>query len=148
MTVGTLAAGAALVLRDLLQDLVGKAVVVAVIVVGAVLSFAVAAPQIAVASVVAFTFAELADLIVYTRIRARASFGSRWWAVAVIASGIVGALVDTALFIGIAFGWPIDWPLALGQLIGKTLVSLLFVVVAKGVSRVVSDPADREPARA
>ncbi|WP_433635562.1 VUT family protein [Nocardia sp. CA-120079] len=145
---GTFAAGAALVLRDFVQDAAGIRAVLAVIAAGAGLSFVVAAPQLAVASMVAFTFAELADLLAYTPIRAHAEFGSQLWALAVIASGAVGAVVDTLLFLGIAFGWSAVPSALTGQLVGKTVVSMLFVLMAKGVSRVVSDPADRKPTRA
>lgn len=154
-TAGTLAAGAALALRDALQDTAGKWVVFAAVAVGAVMSFVIASPQLAVASAVAFAVSELADMRVYTPLRSRAGFGSRRWSAAVLASGVVGAVVDTALFLGIAFGWAAVMPAMWGQLVGKTGASVLFVAVTllvlvarKGVIRVVSDPTDRQPSRA
>jgi hypothetical protein len=148
-TAGTLAAGAALALRDALQDAAGKAAVLVAVVLGAVLSFAWSAPALAVASATAFAVAELADLLVYTPLRNRAEFGSRVWATAVLASGVVGAVVDTVLFLRIAYGWSALKPdVVAGQFMGKILVSLLFVVAVKGVRRAVPHPSHREPARA
>lgn len=147
-TAGTLAAGAALALRDALQDTAGKAAVMGAVAIGAALSFVVASPALAVASAVAFMVAELADLLVYTPIRSRARFGSGLWAAAVLISGAVGAVVDTAVFLGIAFGWATVMPAMLGQLIGKTMASLVFVAAGKGVSCAVSRQPDQQPARA
>lgn len=147
-TAGTLAAGAALALRDALQDTAGKAAVVGAVAGGAVLSFALSSPALAVASATAFAVSELADLLVYTPIRARSRFGSNLWATAVMVSGVVGAVLDTVLFLAIAFGWSAVAAAMTGQLVGKTAASLLFVLAGKGVSCVVSDPSDREPARA
>lgn len=137
-TAGTLAAGSALVLRDALQDAAGKAAAMAAVAVGAVLSYALSTPALAVASAAAFAVAEVADLLAYTPIRARAKFGSGLWAVAVIVSGLVGAIVDTALFLGIAFGLAAVMPAMAGQLVGKTAASLLFVAVGRGVAGAVS----------
>src|SRR5690606_37394729 len=53
-TAGTSVAGAALALRDGIQDILGKRVVIGAIVAGAILSFAMSAPFIALASAVAF----------------------------------------------------------------------------------------------
>lgn len=147
-TAGTLAAGAALALRDALQDTAGKAAAMGAVAIGAALSFVVASPALAVASAVAFMVAELADLLVYTPIRSRARFGSGLWAAAVLLSGAVGAVVDTALFLGIAFGWAAVMPAMLGQLVGKTMASLVFVAAGKGVSCAVSRQSDQQPARA
>lgn len=154
-TAGTLAAGAALALRDALQDTAGKWAVFAAVAVGAVMSLVIASPQLAVASAVAFAVSELADMRVYTPLRSRAGFGSKRWSAAVLLSGAVGAVVDTALFLWIACGWAAVMPAMAGQLAGKTGASLLFVVATllvlvarKGVIRVVSDSSDRQPSRA
>lgn len=131
---GTFAAGVALALRDAVQDLLGRLAVVAVIAVGAVASFFVSTPAIAVASAVAFAVAELVDLLVYTPLRARASFGDRWWMAAVLLSGLVGAVVDTAVFIGLAFGWAAVGGAVAGQLVGKSWASLTYIAIGKAVS--------------
>src|SRR5829696_1154280 len=90
---GVLMVGVALVLRDLVQRSAGAAVAVVCIVVGAVLSALVAPPALAVASGAAFLLSEAADLAVYTPL------ARRRLALAVATSGLVGALVDSALFL-------------------------------------------------
>lgn len=120
-TAGTYLAGATFVLRDALQDTVGKRRTLAVIAMAAVLSFLVANPAIAVASAVAFLLAELADLAIYTPLRRRGYIR------AAIASNIVGALVDTVVFLGIA-GFPIQDAIA-GQMVGKLAVTAFAVAL-------------------
>lgn len=95
---GVLMIGLALVLRDWLHELAGWHWSLAAVIIGGVLSFLVSPPAIAVASAVAFTIAELADLSVYAPLRRRSR------PLAVMASQIVGAAVDSALFVYIAFG--------------------------------------------
>ena len=62
------------------------------------LSIWLATPRIAVASGSAFLVAQLLDIGVFNRLR-RLS----WWLAPLVAS-VLGSLVDTALFFGIAFG--------------------------------------------
>lgn len=132
-TAGTFAAGFALGFRDLVQDLLGRIAVLVAIVVGAALSFLVADPMIAVASGVAFLLAELADLAVYTPLRRRGQIGGRRWSLAVGASNLVGAVVDTAVFLGIAFGWStITAPVMAGQLVGKGWTTLALIAIVAG----------------
>jgi uncharacterized PurR-regulated membrane protein YhhQ (DUF165 family) len=85
--------GAALVLRDLVQRKHGIPASLACVAAGGLLSFFIAPPALAIASVSAFLFSELSDFAVYTPI-ARRSF-----AAAILASCGVGALVDSALFL-------------------------------------------------
>jgi uncharacterized PurR-regulated membrane protein YhhQ (DUF165 family) len=136
-TAGTLVAGATLALRDAVQDTLGRWVVVGAILAGAILSFAMSAPFIAIASAVAFLVSELADYGVYTPIRKRSRFGDRKWAIAVAASTVVGAVVDTVLFLGIAFGPAAILPALPGQLVGKVWAMLAFLLIGWAVSRVV-----------
>src|SRR5690242_15836629 len=70
-TAGTYFAGLSFVLRDSVQDSAGKRWTLAVIAMGAALSFLVADPFIALASAVAFALSELGDLAVYTPLRKR-----------------------------------------------------------------------------
>jgi uncharacterized PurR-regulated membrane protein YhhQ (DUF165 family) len=114
---GVLAIGVALVLRDLVQRAFGVRMALAAIVAGSVLSFILADPYIATASAAAFLLSELADLAVYTPLaRKRLAW-------AVILSGIVGAAVDSSLFLWLAFG---SLDLMAGQVIGKLYASALF----------------------
>lgn len=95
---GVLMIGAALVLRDWLHELAGWRWSAIAVLAGSILSLAVSPPAIAIASAAAFLFAEMADLLVYARLRG----GSK--PLAVMASQIVGAALDSALFVWIAFG--------------------------------------------
>ena len=132
-TAGTYAAGAALLLRDIVQDTCGWRWVLAGIAAGAALT-AVTSPALAVASTAAFLLAELLDMAVYTPLR------DRGWARAALASGIVGAVVDTYAFLALA-GFPITGQTVGGQLVGKTLWATLLpvtvIVAARMVRRVV-----------
>lgn len=120
-TVGTYFAGATFVLRDTIQDAGGKWLVLALIVTGAVLSYFIAAPFIALASGLAFLLSESADLAIYTPLR------ERGYLRAAIASNVVGAVVDTFVFLSVA-GFPI-WSSLGGQLVGKLLITLGVVVL-------------------
>ena len=135
-TAGTFAAGVTLALRDGIQDTLGRRAVLAVIVAGAALSFAIADPTIAIASAAAFLLAELLNFAVYTPIRERARFGDKRWAVAVTSSNLVGAIVDTAVFIGIAFGAAAIMPAMAGQLVGKVWATVLYLVIGAVVGAV------------
>lgn len=126
-TAGTWLAGVMFVLRDAAQDMLGKRWTLALIAAGAGLSFAVADPFIALASGVAFLVSEVSDFAVYTPLRRRGYIR------AAVASNIVGALVDTLLFLWIA-GFPIigAWQ---GQMVGKLTITgavVLAVAAARG----------------
>lgn len=95
---GVLMIGLALVLRDWLHELAGWRASAGAVVLGAALSLLVSPPAIAVASATALLFAEMADLAVYARLRERSK------PLAVVASQVVGAAIDSALFVWIAFG--------------------------------------------
>lgn len=95
---GVLLIGAALVLRDMVQNTFGTAMAIAAIAVGALLSFLTADPFLALASTLAFVVAEALDMAVYTPLRRRNM------ALAVLASGAAGAVADSLLFGRLAFG--------------------------------------------
>jgi queuosine precursor transporter len=120
-TAGTYFAGLAFILRDSVQDAAGRRAVLGIIVAGAALSYLVSDPFIALASGVAFLVSEVADMAVYTPLR------KGGYLRAAIASNVVGAFVDTVLFLWIA-GFPIVDALA-GQMVGKTAVTLAAVVL-------------------
>lgn len=113
---GVLMIGAALVLRDLVQEKFGATWSAAAVVAGACLSAFVAPPALAVASGAAFLASELLDLAVYTPLR------RRHLGLAVAASGIAGAIVDSALFLWLAFG---SLQFIDGQVLGKLWMSAL-----------------------
>lgn len=115
-TAGTYAAGLTFGVRDALHEAGGRWKVLAAIAVGAVLSWFVA-PSLAVASGVAFLLGELADFGIYSPLR------ERRWTLAVVASNIVGAAVDTVVFLWIAFGAAaLTQDAITGQMVGKTLM--------------------------
>lgn len=68
---GTVFAGTSLTARDLVHDRLGARGVAMGTAAGAGLSAVLASPQIAVASVVAFTASEILDALIYTRLRHR-----------------------------------------------------------------------------
>src|SRR5262249_16026406 len=68
---GVLLIGLALVLRDMVQRRLGRGLALAAIVAGALLSGAIAPPQLVVASTAAFFLSELADFAVYTPLQSR-----------------------------------------------------------------------------
>ena len=118
---GVLFAGAAFVARDWLREAGGRWPVVVAILSGAALSWGLEdVSRIAAASAVAFAVSELADSLVYEGLRSRSRL------LAVGASSAVGLVVDSVLFLAIAFG---DLDYLAGQLIGKTWVTLAAVVV-------------------
>lgn len=113
---GVLVVGASLVLRDMVHEAGGAKAALIAIGIGGVLSALFASPALLMASVVAFILAELADLAVYSPLRER-----RLW-LAVLLSGIAGAIVDSAVFLWIAFG-SLDF--IAGQIVGKMWMTLL-----------------------
>ncbi|WP_043659822.1 VUT family protein [Thermocrispum municipale] len=124
---GTVFAGASLTARDLVQDRLGARGVVMGIVAGAGLSAVFASPQIAVASVVAFTASEIVDALIYTRVRHRSRLG------AVAMSNAGGLVVDSVLFVPLAFGAFTAVP---GQLVGKAVATLLTLAALRIASAI------------
>lgn len=136
---GVYFAGLSFTLRDLTQDRLGKGWTIAAILVGAALS-ALLSPQLALASGGAFLLSELADLAVYTPLR------RRHWLGAVALSNTVGLVIDSALFLWLAFGSLAFLP---GQLVGKAWMTLLAIVALWAVRRRRDLPlGDREPGAA
>jgi hypothetical protein len=126
---GVLVIGAALVLRDMVQRACGVAWALLAVVVGSALSWLVADPFIALASAAAFLVSELADCAVYTPLQRR---GLIW---AVLASGFVGAAVDSVAFLWLAFG-SLDF--LAGQIVGKVWAVLVAVTVISAARRIQS----------
>lgn len=110
--------GLALVLRDLVQRRLGVQGALWAIAFGGLLSWLVAEPALVLASVAAFLFSELADLAVYTPLQRRRLV------LAVVLSSIVGLIVDTMIFLQLAFG-SLDF--MWGQVIGKAWMVLLAI---------------------
>ena len=118
---GVLMIGLALVLRDLAQRRLGLAHAFAAIVAGTALSGFLAPPALVMASAAAFFISESADLAVYTPLQKRGLI------LAVLASSLVGLVVDSVVFLWLAFG-SLDY--LAGQVVGKAwmlLAALPFV---------------------
>ncbi len=126
---GVFFAGLGFLLRCSLQELAGRLWVVAAIVAGALLSLYLGASahipgghvSIAVASAAAFLFSEFADFAVYTPLREKTIIGG------ISAAQIIGATVDSLLFLFLAFGASsLFGPHGLfwGQFVGKTIMVL------------------------
>jgi uncharacterized PurR-regulated membrane protein YhhQ (DUF165 family) len=112
---GVFFAGLAFILRDIVQDDLGKGWTIAAILVGAACSWFVS-PQFAVASGAAFLLSETADFLVYTPLRERA------WLLAALLSNTVGDVVDSLLFLWLAFGSLAN---IAGLLVGKWEMNVL-----------------------
>lgn len=117
---GVLMIGLALVLRDLVQRRLGARWAIGAILAGAALSALLAPPALVLASSIAFLLSELADFAVYTPLQRRRLV------LAVVASGLVGLVIDSLLFLQLAFG-SLDY--LSGQIIGKAWIVLLSIPV-------------------
>lgn len=115
---GVYLAGLVFGLRDVLHETGGPRWVVGAIVCGAALSYVLSdgatipggVVSIAVASAAAFLLSEFADFAVYTPLR------ERHWPIAAAVSNVAGAVVDSAVFLWLAFG---SLEFIAGQVVGK-----------------------------
>lgn len=123
---GVLMVGLALVLRDLVQRRLGVLAASAAILAGAGLSALLAPPALVVASALAFLLSEAADLAVYTPLQRRGLV------LAVAASGVAGLVVDSVVFLWLAFG-SLDY--LAGQVIGKLWMVLLALPLIQWLRR-------------
>jgi uncharacterized PurR-regulated membrane protein YhhQ (DUF165 family) len=113
---GVVMVGLALVLRDLVQRRLGIKIAAAGILFGALLSAFFAPHALVLASAVAFLLSETADLLVYTPLQKKGLM------LAVIASSVVGLIIDSIIFLSLAFG---SLAFLEGQVIGKAWMVLL-----------------------
>jgi uncharacterized PurR-regulated membrane protein YhhQ (DUF165 family) len=115
---GVFFAGAAFTCRDMLHETLGRKAVVLAILGGAFLSWWIE-PTFAIASGTAFLASESLDYSVYSPLRARG------WLRAVTASNVAGLVLDSALFLWLAFG-SLDF--IEGQIVGKVYMTALAVI--------------------
>lgn len=112
---------AALVARDYVQWALGKAVMLTGLAGGVALSYLVSDPHVATASALAFAFSELVDFALFTWIAPR-------WSRAVAAGGLAGAVIDSVIFLHVAFG---SLTLLPGQVLGKSYgIAVAALVIA------------------
>ncbi len=107
---GVLMVGLALVLRDMVQRRLGLGWAGAAVLAGAALSALLAPPSLVVASAAAFLVSEAADLAVYTPLQRRGLV------LAVVLSSVAGLVLDSLVFLLLAFG-SLDF--LAGQVVGK-----------------------------
>ncbi len=124
---GVYLAALAFVARDMLQRVGGAKAGVAAILVGAGISAFVASAHLAFASGATFLLSETCDFLIYTPLQ------KRNFPLAVLASGVVGDVVDSTVFLTLA-GIPLALALP-GQLLGKLWVMLLGGLLAAWMRR-------------
>jgi queuosine precursor transporter len=115
---GVMMVGIALVLRDLVQRRLGTVMSGLAILFGSGLSALLAPASLVIASATAFLLSEFADLAVYTPLARRRLVA------AVAASSLVGLVVDSIVFLWLAFG-SLDF--LAGQVVGKAWMVLLSI---------------------
>jgi uncharacterized PurR-regulated membrane protein YhhQ (DUF165 family) len=121
----------AFTLRDVTHRCLGRGAVMLAILLGAAWSYALGVGgtlpggivSLAAASGIAFGLSELADLSVYEPIRARG------WLPAVAASNVVGLVLDSALFLWLAFGSDGLHRFFWGQVVGKAWMTAAAIAV-------------------
>lgn len=123
---GVLVAGAALVLRDVVQRLLGIPAGLVAVLAGTALSALVAPQTLVIASGAAFLLSELADFAVFTPLQRRGLV------LAVVASSVLGLVVDSVVFLNLAFG-SLDH--LGGQIVGKTWAVLASIPLISGLRR-------------
>lgn len=120
--------GLTLAVRDLVQERHGRRMSLGLVLIGAGISAALAAPAVAVASLVAFALAETLDLLVYSHVRRR--FGKP---AGILASGVAGSIVDSAVFLAVALGSLSLFP---QQVTGKIGATIAAAIIAATVGRI------------
>ena len=111
-----LVVGLIFIVRDFAQRVVGHWVLAAMLVAG-ILSYFLADPFVAYASVAAFAISELADWLVY-------SFTKRPFAQRILLSSVLATPLDTIVFLGI-MGWlsaPAVLAMTASKLVGALIV--------------------------
>lgn len=122
-------AGLGFTLRDIAHTALGRAWTFLAIALGATLSLLVATPALALAAAAAFGASELLDMFVYGPLAKRRKF-----AIGILASNLVGLVVDSAIFLSLAFG---GLEFLSGQILGKTWVTLATLPFAVPLLRAV-----------
>jgi len=112
---GVYFAGLSFGIRDAVQERTGRRVAAILVVIGALISVFIS-PQFALASGLAYLLSEMADLTVYTKFR------DTNWPGAVIGSNIVGAIIDSCIFLWLAFG---SLEYVAGNTLGKVWMTAL-----------------------
>lgn len=126
VTAGTFAAGAVLLVRDAINDTLGRVAVLIALAAGGAASGLTSPGVLVIASTAAFLVAELADWAVYEPMRRHG------WARAVLLSSIVAGPIDTVVFLWLA-PFPVTLPAVAGQWVVKTALALAVIALVKVV---------------
>ena len=129
---GVVTVGAALVLRDVVQRCLGPLWALVAIALGTALSMLVANGDLVLASGAAFLLSETADFLVYTPLQRRGLV------LAVLASATAGLVVDSVVFLWLAFG-SLDF--LAGQVVGKAWAVLFSLPLVRLLRRMAPSPA-------
>ena len=103
-------------LRDLVHEWMGAKYALAAVVIGAILSYFFSKSIHSIGKFHCVLLSELSDFFVYANLRQKNK------PLAILASGAVGSVIDSAAFLFIAFG---SLAFIRGQIIGKLLISAL-----------------------
>lgn len=123
---GFLVVGIAFGLRDAAHTTLGRTPVLAAILTGAALSFTISGSRdVAIASATAYLLSETADLLVYEPLQRRDR------PLAVLASNLVGIVIDSVVFLTIISALEF----LPGQIIGKLEITVLVALIAFVIDR-------------
>ena len=139
---GVVFAGAMLTLRDAIHERVGTWRTVVVLLLSAPVLALLSTPGLAFASCATFLAAELSDLAVFRPLRSAGFYR------AAVASNVVSSVIDSALFLGLAYGAHAAASGTFGLVVGKVLASsaaLLAVRILSGIRGYVRTTADAGP---
>ena len=125
---GVLTVGVALVLRDVVQRQLGASWALGAVFLGTALSAAVAPAALVVASACAFLLSELTDFAVYTPLQRRRLV------LAVVLSSLAGIVIDSLVFLQLAFH---SQEFLLGQVVGKAWAVLISIPAIQWLRRTV-----------
>ena len=122
---GAYVIGLTLVLRDITQDQLGPRATYGAVLVGTTLS-ALISPEVALGSAAAFLISETIDMLIYTPIRKRGHIKT-----AILTSNLFGIVLDSYVFLTIAFGdltffWGQAWAKLVSTLLALAVISLIF----------------------
>lgn len=127
---GVYFAGLAFILRDMVHITLGRLAVAVAILLGVICSYFVN-PTFALASATAFLLSELVDFGIFNALITRGHIF-----LAILLSGFVGLVVDSIVFLELAFG---NLDFLRGQIVGKTWMLLLtlplFLLIRKYAKR-------------
>jgi uncharacterized PurR-regulated membrane protein YhhQ (DUF165 family) len=129
---GVATVGFALVLRDMVQRCLGTAWGLAAVLAGTLASVVLADPHVVAASALGFLISEFSDFAIYTPLQRRGLV------LAVLASSAAGLVVDSVVFLTIAFGSLEFLP---GQIVGKAWAVLISIPLVRLARRLTPVPA-------